>query len=100
MKRAPTAAERKHMSRVAALGCILCDHLGLGATPAQVHHVREGQGMSQRASNFLTVPLCPEHHQGKSGLHGLGTNAFERTYRLSELDLLAMTIERLGAGCR
>lgn len=84
------------MGRVAALGCILCDHLGLGATPAQVHHIREGQGASQRASNFLTVPLCPEHHQGNTGLHGLGTSAFERTYRLSELDLLAMTIERLG----
>lgn len=100
MKRAPTAAEGRYMGRVAALGCILCDHLGLGATPAQVHHIREGQGMSQRASNYLTVPLCPEHHQGKSGLHGLGTNAFERTYGLSELDLLAMTIERLGAKCR
>ena len=24
----------------------------------------------QRASNFLTVPLCPEHHQGSTGLHG------------------------------
>jgi len=96
MKRTATAAERTHMGRVAALGCILCDHLGLGATPAQVHHIREGQGMSQRASNFLTIPLCLEHHLGKTGLHGLGTNAFERTYGLSELDLLAMTIQRLG----
>lgn len=100
MKRAPTAAEKRHMGRVAALGCVLCDHLGYGTTPAQVHHIREGQGAGQRASNFLTVPLCPEHHQGKTGLHGLGTNAFERTYKLSELDLLAMTIEQLGAGCR
>lgn len=100
MKRAPTAAEKRHMGRVAALGCILCDHLGLGATPAQVHHIREGQGMGQRASNYLTVGLCLEHHTGKSGLHGLGTNAFERTYGLSELDLLAMVVERLGAKCR
>ena len=83
------------MGKVAELGCILCQHLGLGATPANVHHIREGQGMSQRASNFLTIPLCPAHHQGNVGLHGLGTKAFERTYRLSELDLLAMTIEQL-----
>lgn len=95
-----SAAAKRHMGRVAALGCILCEHLSLGATPAQVHHIREGQGMSQRASDFLTVPLCQEHHLGGSGLHGLGTNAFERTYGLSELDLLAMTIERLGEGCR
>jgi len=95
-----TAAGERHMGRVAALGCILCDHLCLGKTPAQVHHVREDQGGAQRASDFLTVPLCPEHHQGKTGLHGLGTKAFERTYGLSELDLLALTIERLGARCR
>jgi len=88
------------MGRVAALGCVLCDHLGLGATPAQVHHVREGQGMSQRASNFLTVALCPDHHQGSSGLHGMGAKAFERAFGLSELDLLAMTIDRLGAECK
>ena len=100
MKRAATAAEKRHMGRVAALGCILCDHLGLGATPAQVHHVREDQGGAQRASNDLTVPLCPEHHTGKTGLHGLGTRAFERTYGLSELDLLALTLERLEGGCR
>jgi len=100
MKRTATAAEKRHMNRVAALGCILCDHLNLDATPAQVHHIREGQGMSQRASNFLTVGLCPEHHQGKTGLHGLGTKAFERTYGVTELDLLAMTIERLEVPCR
>lgn len=88
-------ADRKHLDRVARLGCVLCDHLGLGATPAQVHHIREGQGMSQRASHFLTVPLCPAHHTGQQGLHGLGVRAFERTYGLTELDLLAMTINRL-----
>ena len=46
------------------------------------------------------MPLCPEHHTGKTGLHGLGTRAFERTYGLSELDLLALTLERLEGGCR
>lgn len=84
-----------HMGRVAALGCILCRHLGNGATPAEVHHIRDGQGAAQRASDWLTVPLCPEHHRGESGLHGLGRRGFERRYRLGELDLLAMTIEAL-----
>lgn len=91
-----TAASRRHMGKVAEIGCVLCDHLGMGVTPAQVHHVREGQGMSQRASDYLTVALCPEHHQGETGLHGLGTRGFERMYKLTELDLLAMTIERLS----
>ena len=43
-----TKAEKRHMGRVASLGCYLCRQLGYGETPAQVHHVREGQGMAQR----------------------------------------------------
>jgi len=84
-----TKAERQHLSRLADLGCVLCRRLGLGETPAAIHHIREGQGMGQRASHFEAVPLCPEHHQGASGIHGLGRRAFERRYGLTELDLLA-----------
>lgn len=87
--------ERRHMGRVAMLGCILCRHLGFGETLAVVHHIRTEQGVAQRASDFLTVPLCPEHHTGATGIHGLGKRAFERRYKLSELDLLAMTLELL-----
>ena len=90
-----SAAGKRHMSRVAASGCVLCRHLGYGHTPAEVHHIREGQGAAQRASDLLTAGLCPEHHRGGTGLHGLGVKAFERTYKLSELDLLAMTLEAL-----
>lgn len=91
-----SAAESRHKSRVAALGCILCHHLGLGHTPPQLHHIREECGAAQRQSDFLVIPLCPEHHLGATGLHGLGRKAFERTYKLTELDLLAMTIGRLA----
>jgi hypothetical protein len=83
-------------SKVAKVGCILCRHLDLGETPASLHHVREGQGLSQRATDWLTIPLCPEHHQGKSGLHGLGTRGFYNRYKLDELDLLAFTIEAVA----
>ena len=93
-------AEKQHMNRVAELGCILCKHLDYGSTPAHLHHIREGQGMSQRASNFLVVPLCPEHHQGGSGIHGLGEKGFYTRYKLSELDLLAMTLEALYSSSR
>ena len=90
-----TAAEKRHLDRVAGIGCILCHHLGHGFSPAQVHHPRFSEGMSQRASHFLAIPLCPEHHQGATGIHGLGTREFERRYKVSEPVLLAMTIERL-----
>jgi hypothetical protein len=93
-------ADKEHMNQVASIGCILCDHLGYGATPAQLHHIREGQGMSQRASNFLVVPLCETHHTGTPGVHGLGEKGFYTRYKLSELDLLAMTLEALYSSSR
>lgn len=88
-------AEQEHKSRVAALGCILCKHMGYGFTQAYLHHPRFSEGMGQRASDFLVIPLCYEHHQGATGLHGLGTREFERRYKLTEPMLLAMTIEAL-----
>lgn len=82
-----TQDERNHLGRVAALGCLLCHR------PAQVHHLRYGHGMSQRASHWLTMPLCEEHHTGSRGIHG--DRSALRAANITELDLLAMTIERL-----
>lgn len=88
-------AAKRHLSRVAALGCVLCEHLGTPGTPGEIHHLREGQGAAQRGSDWTSVCLCPEHHRGASGLHGLGARGFAARYKLDELDLLALTIERL-----
>lgn len=85
-----TTAERHHLERIASLPCSLC-----GSTPVHVHHIREGQGMAQRASNWLTIPLCPSCHQGPQGIHG--DKAMLRVYKKTELDLLADTIRRLNA---
>jgi len=82
-------SQQQHLSRVATLPCACC-----GASPPScVHHIREGQGMAQRASDFLAVPLCPACHQGDSGLHG--DKALMRVYKTSELQMLADTIEAL-----
>jgi hypothetical protein len=83
---------KRHMGRVAELGCILCNHLGWGPTPAQVHHLFD----TASRSDWLTVPLCHEHHQGSTGFHGMGQRKFERTYKLTEANLLAMTLEALA----
>lgn len=89
-----TKAEKRYMNRVAELGCVVCRMLGYGSTPAQLHHVREGQGMAQRAQNWLVVPLCPEHHQGKTGVHG--DRSAMRQLKVDELDLLSQTIQDLN----
>lgn len=91
-----TKAEQRHLNRLAGLGCILCRHLHLGETPAEIHHPRTGVGMAQRQPHWLAIPLCAQCHRGPAGFHGLGTRAFERRYRLTELDLLALTIEAMN----
>jgi len=83
-----TRPEIRHMGRVADLPCVLCGQQGV-----QVHHIREGQGMAQRASNWLVVPLCPSCHTGPLGVHGDKT--MMRINKMTELDMLAKTIEAL-----
>lgn len=50
--------------------------------------------MSQRASNWLSIPLCQEHHLGALSIHK-SKRQFEALYG-NELDLLALTLERLA----
>ena len=93
-KKPRTKAEIAYHSKVAALGCILPDcH-----APACIHHIREDQGTSMRASHFLVVPLCFEHHQGDFSIHN-SKRQFENIYG-SELDLLAETIKQLNENTR
>lgn len=81
------------MDRVASIGCIVCKSvLGRGYVPAQVHHI----GDTSERSDFLTIPLCPEHHQGATGFHGLGEREFNRRYKTNELMLLGKTLENLA----
>ncbi len=87
--------EKRHLDRVQRIGCVLCIRLGYEGTPAEIHHPRAGQGARQRASHYLAIPLCPEHHRGGSGFHGLGKSVFEARYKCTELDLLADVIERI-----
>lgn len=83
-----TVAAKRWMARAAELGCLIC------GSPAQLHHIREGQGAAQRAQDFLVIPLCKSHHTGSEGIHSRKT--FYMRHKLDELDLLAMTIERLA----
>ena len=86
-----TKAERAYLNRIAEQGCVLCLHLGYGRTDAEIHHLRHGMGMGQRNNNMSVIPLCPEHHRGNTGYHGLGRRAFERKYGTTELELLALS---------
>ena len=86
-----TKAEKEHYDKVARLGCILCRYLNLGETPPHLHHIRR----AGKRSNAPVVPLCPSHHTGDIGIHGLGRKAFEREYGVTEEQLLEQTEELL-----
>lgn len=84
---------KRHLFNVAQLGCILCQHLERGETPAEIHHLFE----AFQRSDWLVAPLCKECHRGANGFHGLGGEpGFRARYKLGEAELLAMTLERLS----
>lgn len=84
--------KKAHYSRVAALGCILCRRLGYEGTPPELHHIRR----AGRRADAPVIPLCPPHHRGNIGIHGMGRKAFERHYEVTEEELLAWMEELLG----
>lgn len=89
-----SAAGSRHMGRVAALPCVACRLiLGRRVPSEHVHHI---ESVRDSSSDWLTIPLCMEHHTGRNGIHGLSRRGFTRTYGFDELRLLAETIKLLG----
>ena len=75
-----TKNERAHKDWLASLGCAVCVriHGPHEPAPVELHHYRSG-GWGR--GGFMTLlPLCFEHHRGKSGIHGMGTKAFDIHY--------------------
>lgn len=72
-----TQDERHHKDRLAQLGCMACRRLYGPHEPAPVelHHYRGG-GWGKGDYTTL-IPLCPEHHRGRQGVHGLGVKGFD-----------------------
>lgn len=88
-----TPAQR-HMGRVKAIPCVLCSLLVQHQeAPTEAHHLREGLGTGQRASDWLTIALCPDCHRGPHGIHG--DRRLLKIAKVSELQLLALTIEEV-----
>lgn len=86
-----TKNEKEHYGRIARLGCILCIHMGYRGTPCEIHHIRRFGG---KRANAPVIGLCPEHHRGNTGVHGLGAKGFEKYHKIGQEELLEMT-ERL-----
>lgn len=62
-----TAEEARYLDLVAGLGCLIC------GAPANVHHIMHAPDKVKRRDHRRVAPLCREHHQGDTGVHGLGS---------------------------
>lgn len=83
-KKAPSAAEKRHMGRVAEMGCLVC------GAPATVHHVTASiHGGRISRSHERIVPLCPVHHQviygPRESVEALGHAGFYAAYGIDLL---------------
>lgn len=89
-----TASEKRHMTKVAEIGCIICLLFLDEETPATIHHVREGLGLAQR-NHRKVIGLCPQHHQ--HGGEGVAIHANQKAFEANfgtEQSLLA-EVEKL-----
>ena len=82
---------------LASLMCVVGKRHGGCAGRTELHHIAEGSGLRH---DYGLVPLCHEHHQGKAGLHGMGSKNFIRLYRPpgeSEYGLVIWLLEDIAA---
>ncbi len=108
-----TAAQQRHWTRVAALGCLVCHG------PAEIAHAHGGsvrerlrepkaRGKKLRRLNWLVLPLCDKHHRlGPPGfaldldvpawerIHGPQAGYIDELCRKFDLDL--WTLAKQGA---
>ncbi|MFM5175215.1 Ref family recombination enhancement nuclease [Aeromonas caviae] len=92
-----TKADKQWLDDVRSLGCIACRNAGYGATPAEIHHVRSGSGMAQRAEHTRVLPLCPRHHRAS---YPTGFHAAPKSWQAehgSEETLLAQVAREITA---
>ena len=91
-----TKNEKIALDKIARLGCILCaTQLGIEGSEAELHHVRR---YGTKRSTSPVLPLCPEHHRGNTGLHGLGAKGFENKWGITQERLLECVNQKLGKG--
>lgn len=89
-----TKEQKKHYSKIADLGCSLCRFvLGYPGTLCEIHHIRR----AGKRSNAPVIGLCPEHHRGNTGVHGMGRKAWERQFNITEEILLEKTEDLINA---
>lgn len=99
-----SAAGDRYRKAVKHLPCEICIRFcGMDADPwpeptaSDAHHPRTGAGGGRKNPDEDCIALCKEHHQGGTGVHGMGRKAFERRWGVTEGQLTASTRARVFA---
>jgi len=67
----PNAEELRHEERIRQLPCIGC-----GAWGVELHHTMlDFPGKRFRRDHRYQIPVCPDCHRGRYGIHGIGDEA-------------------------
>lgn len=87
MKNTEYRKNEDYLIWIRTLPCLACGRHGVEA-----HHVGKdwtnkmgvslSGGTGMKPSDYVCLPLCPEHHRGSRGFHGLGWDRFEEEYGL------------------
>ena len=93
-----TKDERRHYSRIADSGCIVCNLSGYGHSPCEIHHIRTGAGLAKKSHWSKAIGLCPTHH--RTGGYGVaihaGIDGFEAAIGMTEVELLSKQLDLLN----
>lgn len=67
---------KKRFNALSEHGCCICRR------PTEIHHLLglRYSGMSQKAKDEETIPLCVDHHRGAQGIHHMGMKEWESVY--------------------
>lgn len=82
---------REYIRSIHDLPCVVCAVIGMPQSePTEAHHV---ESIRDEDSDYGAVALCVSHHRGANGVHGLGRRGFVGRYKLTDVDLIALTIK-------
>jgi len=84
----PNKAQSDYHNYVRNIGCLVCGR------DASIHHCISDGNQRISKSHWHITPLCPEHHQGPLGYHGLGSHdLFYEMYRINLYDVGLQILE-------
>ena len=90
----PVIRSEKHLAFVRGHDCLIeRDYERCNGTPVIAHHftfLKGKGGMSKKAADIYTVPLCSLHH---SSLHAIGEKSFWKSWHFGLFELESIASE-------